>query len=109
MQTFYELVIYFVLFSFCGWVCESIFCSINEKKVVNRGFLNGPVCPVYGFGGLIVVYVLAPFQHHIALLFLFGMIATTILEYITSLNNLTFSSNSSRFHSISQTQQSGCG
>lgn len=84
MQAFYEFVIYFVMFSFCGWVCESVFCSINEKKIVNRGFLNGPVCPVYGFGGLIVVYILAPFQNNIPILFILGMISTTILEYITS-------------------------
>jgi len=81
---YYNAVIYFSLFGFCGWVCETIFCSINQKKVVNRGFLSGPICPVYGFGGLIVIYILAPLRDSIPLLFLFGMVAATTLEYVTS-------------------------
>lgn len=84
MQTFYDVVIYFSLFSFCGWIAEVIYCSIPAKKFINRGFLNGPVCPVYGFGGLIVVYLLEPVRGHIIGLFLLGMVATTILEYATS-------------------------
>lgn len=81
---FYDVVICFVLFSFCGWVCESVFCSILERKVVNRGFLNGPLCPVYGFGGLIIAYILGPLQGNYIALFLMGMVACTVLEYITS-------------------------
>ena len=84
MITFYDIVLYFSLFSFCGWICESVFCSIHEKKLVNRGFLNGPVCPIYGFGGLMVVYILAPLQNNLVLLFLCGLITTTALEYATS-------------------------
>lgn len=84
METFYDVVIYFFLFGFFGWVCESIFCSVNEKKIVNRGFLNGPICPIYGFGGLIVVYLLAPLQGNLPLLFLMGAVSCTVLEYATS-------------------------
>lgn len=84
LDAFYGVVIYFFLFGFCGWVCESIFCSINERKLVNRGFLSGPLCPVYGFGGLLVIYVLSPMRENYLLLFLFGMLATTALEYATS-------------------------
>ncbi len=80
----YDVIIYFILFSFVGWICETVFCSVAEKKFVYRGFLNGPICPVYGFGGLIVVYLLAPFRDNILLLFLWGMLATTVLEYLTS-------------------------
>lgn len=83
MLTFYDMVIYFSLFSFAGWVVETIFCSIKDKKFAYRGFLNGPVCPIYGFGGLIVVYLLSPFQDHVFLLFFAGMIATSALEYFT--------------------------
>ncbi len=79
-----DVIIYFILFSFVGWLCETVFCSIAEKKFVYRGFLNGPICAVYGFGGLIVVYLLAPFRENILLLFLMGMFATTVLEYLTS-------------------------
>lgn len=84
MNLFYELIIYFTLFSIGGWICETIYCTIVDKKLAYRGFLNGPVCPVYGFGGLAVVYLLAPFQYNIVLLFIMGMIVATIIEYITS-------------------------
>lgn len=84
MERFYDVVLCFFLFGFVGWVCESVFCSINEKKLVNRGFLNGPLCPVYSFGGLAVVYLLAPWQNNIPVLFVFGTIVTSAIEYITS-------------------------
>ena len=84
MTAFYEVVILFFLFGFCGWVCECVFCSIKDRKLTNRGFLTGPLCPVYGFGGLIIVYGLAPVRDNLPLLFLVGMLATTSLEYVTS-------------------------
>lgn len=79
-----DVVLYFVLFAICGWICESIFCSVLERKPVNRGFLNGPVCPVYGFGGLIVIYLLGPLRENLVSLFFFGALACTLLEYATS-------------------------
>jgi len=84
LRLFYDVVICFFLFGFCGWVCECVFCSFNEKKIINRGFVNGPICPIYGFGGLVVVYLLAPLRDNILLLFLGGTLATTALEYMTS-------------------------
>lgn len=77
------LFLTFCLYSFLGWVCESTYCSIGEKKLINRGFLNGPVCPVYGFGAVIVVKLLTPFENNLVLLFLTGMAATSLLEYFT--------------------------
>lgn len=82
---FFILVIYFAAFSFIGWVSESLICSIAEKKVVNRGFLQGPFIPVYGFGGLIIVYILAPFQENVLALYVVGVVACTLLEYITAI------------------------
>jgi len=84
MTGFHNIVICFVLFSFFGWMCETAFCSIKERKYVNRGFLSGPFCPIYGFGGLIVVYLLAPLRNNIVYLFCMGLVATTLLEYATS-------------------------
>ncbi len=81
---FYINFIYFVLYSVIGWICEVIFCSIPEKKFINRGFLNGPLCPIYGFGALIVIFFLTPFKDSIFLVFIFGLIFTSILEYFTS-------------------------
>lgn len=77
------LFLTFCLYSFLGWVCESIYCSAGEKRLINRGFLNGPVCPVYGFGAVIVVKLLTPFENNLVLLFLTGMAATSVLEYFT--------------------------
>lgn len=52
----YDYLFYFVVYSFIGWCTEVCFCSVSTGKFVNRGFLNGPVCPIYGFGMVIVIY-----------------------------------------------------
>ena len=46
----YDYLFYFVVYSFIGWCTEVCFCSVSTGQFVNRGFLNGPVCPIYGFG-----------------------------------------------------------
>ncbi|WP_160687154.1 hypothetical protein [Clostridium sp. C2-6-12] len=74
---------YFSVYSFLGWICETTYCAIIDKKFVNRGFLKGPVCPIYGVGAVIVISVLNPVADNIILLFLCGMILTSILEYFT--------------------------
>ncbi len=79
-----NIFLYFIIYSFLGWVCECIYCSIPEKKFINRGFLMGPYCPIYGCGALLVLYLLHPFASNIILLFLAGVVVTSILEYITS-------------------------
>lgn len=76
-------ILLFFIYSFLGWVCETIYCSVGSRHFVNRGFLNGPLCPVYGFGALIVVFAMQPFSKNIVLTFLAGMILTSALEYIT--------------------------
>lgn len=76
--------IYFILYSFIGWACETVWCSIGSKKLVNRGFLIGPLCPIYGFGGLLVIYLLRPYSENMVTVFLAGMVLTSVLEYITS-------------------------
>ena len=83
MTRFCQLFLAFCIYSFLGWVCESTYCSLGERRWINRGFLAGPVCPVYGFGAVIVVTLLTPFAHSIPLLFLTGMAATSALEYLT--------------------------
>ena len=54
-MTYYQLCSYFLIYSFVGWIVEVIFHAVTLGKVINRGFLNGPVCPVYGFGMLSVL------------------------------------------------------
>ena len=79
-----DLFLYFILYSFLGWCCESVYCSVIQRKWVNRGFLNGPFCPVYGFGALLVLFLLRDVRHSFPALFLSGMVVTSVLEYITS-------------------------
>lgn len=83
MNTIYIYFFYFIVYSFLGWGCETIYCTIIDKKYVNRGFLKGPFCPIYGTGALIVITILAPVSDNIMLVFFFGMVLTSILEYFT--------------------------
>jgi uncharacterized membrane protein len=90
-MTYYEICMYFLLYSFLGWVIEVIYHAVTQGKIVNRGFLNGPVCPVYGFGMLVVLMpgstvssgtdaASGVSQMSPLLLFLFGMLLATAVE-----------------------------
>lgn len=74
----------FILYSFFGWIYESCFVSLKNKTLTNRGFLNGPIIPLYGSGATIVYLLLAPVQENSVYVFVGGMCIATILEYITS-------------------------
>ena len=77
-------VLYFFAYSILGWACECLYCGIPARRFINRGFLEGPYCPIYGCGALIVILVLDPLKGHPLLLFLGAMIFTSVLEYVTS-------------------------
>lgn len=77
-----ELLTYFIIYSFLGWIMESIFRSIIEKKVINTGFLIGPICPIYGFGACIMFLFLGNLKDNIILLFLISCTLLTLWEYI---------------------------
>ncbi len=79
-----ELILYFTIYSFLGWLSETIYCFIIDKKFTYRGFLYGPVCPIYGFGAIIVLSALDGLKDNVLFVFLGGMILASILEYITS-------------------------
>ena len=66
-----------------GWCVEVIFCSVNTGHWVNRGFLNGPVCPIYGFGMVIVLLCLTPISQNLLLLFIGSFFLTSALELVT--------------------------
>ncbi len=85
--TFYQIAWYFAIYSFIGWCVEVVFCTVTSGQVVNRGFLNGPVCPIYGFGMLAVLMLLKNWNTgmggaSIPLLFFGGMILATTVELI---------------------------
>lgn len=79
---FLELLTYFVIYSFAGWVMESIFRSFCEKKWINTGFLNGPFCPIYGIGAIIMYIFLEGFKDNSILLFLVSLFVLTVWEYL---------------------------
>lgn len=85
--TLYQLLWYFLTYAFLGWCMEVVFCSITEGHVVNRGFLNGPVCPIYGFGMLGILLLLRPLlavndlAHNVAL-YVCGMVLASAVEYL---------------------------
>ena len=54
---------FFFIYCFFGWCFESSYVSLCERKPVNRGFLKGPMLPIYGFGALIMLYVTIPFRN----------------------------------------------
>ena len=82
-QTAAPWVFWLALYGFIGWVYESILCSVKARKWINRGFLHGPYCPIYGFGAVTVILVLGRISNPVALFFL-GALLTCTLEYITS-------------------------
>lgn len=77
-----ELTTYFILYSFLGWVMESIVRSICERKLINTGFLRGPFCPIYGIGATIMFLFLEGFENKPILLFFIAIIVLTIWEYL---------------------------
>lgn len=87
----------FVFYSFLGWIWETTYCSVKAKHFINRGFLNGPIIPIYGFGAVLImiaVNALGPLAPpvpafnftiiNILVVFLGGMLLATILEYIVA-------------------------
>jgi len=77
-----ELLWIFLLYSFFGWCLEVIYAAIKTKQLVNRGFLNGPICPIYGVGAAVLIPILSPLSEHLPLLFLSAVILASVLELI---------------------------
>ncbi len=83
-MTFATLFLYFFFYSVIGWIYESILCSVEEHKPVNRGFLTGPYCPVYGFGGLFSALIFYGRTDNVVVLFFAGALLTGAVEYLTA-------------------------
>ena len=82
---FLEVMIYFITYSFLGWVMESIFRSISERKIINTGFLKGPFCPIYGVGAIIMLLFLKRFADNLVVLFVVSVVVLTIWEYLVGI------------------------
>ncbi len=83
ITTLEHYFLWFLFYSFVGWMYESILVSCQQHRLVNRGFLNGPLCPIYGTGAILGVAILGNVRNPI-IIFLISMVGATILEYTTS-------------------------
>lgn len=81
--TWYQWLTFFYLYCFAGWIFESAYVSILKKRLVNRGFLRLPLLPLYGTGAVMMLWVSLPFEDNLFLVYLSGVVAATILEYVT--------------------------
>ena len=80
---FSEIILYFTIYSFIGWLLEVLYVIYNSKKFVNRGFLFGPFCPIYGLGVLLLITILQPIINYPFFFFVGAIIITSVLEYLT--------------------------
>ena len=76
------LFLYFMVYSFLGWIMETTYCSIGERRFVARGFLYGPICPIYGVGVLMMICWFAPFTGNPILFYAIAVICMSAWEYL---------------------------
>lgn len=81
--SFLDLAWLFIIYTFLGWCSEVGFAALTSGKFVNRGMANGPICPIYGFGMIIILLVLTPIREQTVLLFLGAVLLTSLLEFLT--------------------------
>lgn len=81
----YHIILWFLTYSVLGWFVESVYMSICNRRLTNRGFARGPICPIYGVGALTVFLLLRPYSHNKVLLFFLGSVLATTIEYVTAL------------------------
>ena len=82
-MSLYQCCLTFFIYGFFGWCTEVAYAACREKKFVNRGFLNGPICPIYGVGVTMVVCFLDPLKEDLLLLYVTSIVLVTVLEGLT--------------------------
>lgn len=82
-QWFLELVWLFFIYSFIGWCLEVLFTAYRKKKLVNKGFLNSPLCPVYGFCAVAITILFRDLQDRLFFLFMGSLVISTFIEFTT--------------------------
>lgn len=84
LSIFLDYFFLFFIYSVIGWMMETIFVGIQKRKLVDRGFLIGPYCPIYGFGALVMILYLTQYKDNVLTVFILGVVICSLLEYITS-------------------------
>lgn len=83
LYTWYQWLLFFFIYCFIGWIIETTYVSVRSLHFVNRGFLRLPLLPLYGSGAIIMLWLSIPVQGNLFLVFLFGMLGASALEYVT--------------------------
>ena len=78
-----QWMLFFYIYCFFGWIIESTYVSVCTGNWVNRGFMRGPVIPIYGTGAIIILFAVIPFRTSPILVFILGTIAASVLEFVT--------------------------
>ena len=81
--TWYQWLAFFYVYCFLGWIFESTYVCLKQKRLVNRGFLRLPMLPLYGSGAVMMLWVSLPVRDSLPLVYISGFIAATALEYVT--------------------------
>lgn len=84
MEKFCFYFILFLIYSFVGWSIEVVNSLIVEKKFVNRGFMLGPYCPIYGYSSIIMILYLEQYKDNILTVFFLAVVVCSIMEYVIS-------------------------
>lgn len=84
LENFVNTNVYFIIYGFLGWIVEVIYVSFYTHKLENRGFLYGPFLPIYAFGAIFILKLIEPIKYSIILVFIFGVLISTILEYVSA-------------------------
>ena len=77
-----QWLLVFYIYCFLGWIFESVVVSVQQKRLVNRGFLRGPMLPIYGFGATIMLHVALPLAGHPVQIYFAGLVVATAFEYV---------------------------
>lgn len=83
ISKFQKTFVYFLIYAFLGWIAEEIFCVISTHTFVKRGFLFGPICPIYGYGAIILTIFFRNYKNKPVKLFFLSAIVFSFFEYIT--------------------------
>jgi uncharacterized membrane protein len=83
LKIYYYLFYMFIIYSFLGWVLEVFYHLYKERRFVNRGFLHGPLCPIYGTTGVLLICALSSFNKNVMYIFLGGTVLASVMELVT--------------------------
>ena len=83
VYTVAQWMLFFYIYCFIGWVWETGYVSVKERKWVNRGFMHGPFLPIYGSGAIVILFATLPVKDHLMLVYILGLVSATVLEYCT--------------------------